>query len=129
MNLNKTRTHPVILVAALLSAVVLPALGLARAAATVPEEPTSGSIQVSKDEGEYKLAKLAKVSMAQAEQAANRQTHGKVIETELENESGFLVWEVKSVAQDGALTEVYIDAGNGKVLAMEQEEAEEGGRE
>jgi uncharacterized membrane protein YkoI len=67
--------------------------------------------------------------MVQAEQAATRQTHGKVIETELENENGFLVWEVKSIAQDGSLTEVYIDAGNGKVLAMEQEEAEEGERE
>jgi uncharacterized membrane protein YkoI len=67
--------------------------------------------------------------MVQAGQAATRQTHGKVIETELENENGFLVWEVKSIAQDGSLTEVYIDAGNGKVLAMEQEEAEEGERE
>jgi uncharacterized membrane protein YkoI len=67
--------------------------------------------------------------MVQAEQAATRQTHGKVIETELENDNGFLVWEVKSIAQDGSLTEVYIDAGNGKVLAMEQEEAEEGERE
>jgi uncharacterized membrane protein YkoI len=52
--------------------------------------------------------------MVQAKQAATRQTHGKVIETELENENGFLVWEVKSIAQDGSLTEVYIDAGNGK---------------
>ena len=122
MNLNKTRTRPVILVAALLSAVVLPGLGLARAAATMPEEPTSGSIQVSKDKGEYELAKLAKVSMVQAEQAATRQTHGKVIEIELENEDGFLVWEVKSIAQDGSVTEVYIDAGNEKVLAIEQED-------
>jgi hypothetical protein len=114
MNLNKTRTRPVILVAALLSAVVLPGLGLAQAAATFSEEPTSGSIPVSKGEGKYTLADLAKVSMVQAGRAATRQTHGKVIETELENENGFLVWEVKSIAQDGSLTEVYIDAGNGK---------------
>jgi hypothetical protein len=53
MNLNKTRTRPVILVASLLSAVVLPGLGLAQAAATFSEEPTSGSIPVSKGEGKY----------------------------------------------------------------------------
>ena len=53
MNLNKTRTRPVILVAALLSAVVLPGLGLAQAAATFSEEPTPGSIPVSKGEGKY----------------------------------------------------------------------------
>ncbi|MDQ4146170.1 MAG: PepSY domain-containing protein [Pseudomonadota bacterium] len=122
MNLNKIRTRPLILVAALFSAVVLPGLGLARAAGTFSEEPTSGSIQVSKDEGGSNLAKLAKVSMSQAEQAATRYTGEKVIEAELENENGFLVWEVKSLAQDGTLTDVYIDAGNGKVLAMEQED-------
>ena len=127
MKLNKTPTRHLILGAALALASSGPLLAVAQSSSTLPDEPTRSSITVNKHESAGNLAKLATFGQAQAIEAATLHTPGKVTETELTVENKFLVWEVKSVADNGTATELYIDAGNGEVLAMEQEdEGDEG---
>ncbi len=93
-----------------------------QAGAALPEEPTHSSIRVSDDESYSSMVKLAKLSKAQAQGAAIERSPGKIIETELEEEDGFLFWEVKMMANDGSKRELYIDAGNGEVVAIDQDD-------
>jgi hypothetical protein len=125
MKLNKTPTRTLILGAALALAAAAPMLALAQPASALPDEPTHGSIAVNKQASESDLAKLATFGQTQAIDAATRHTPGKVTETELTVENKFLVWEVKLVANNGTVSELYIDAGNGEVLAMEQEDEDD----
>ncbi len=97
----------------------LPLAAFAQTAA-LPEEPTHGSIQVSKQESESNLAKLATVGKDQAIAAATQHTPGRVVGSELGVENQFLIWEVK-IADKGKTTELYVDAGNGEVLGIDQE--------
>ncbi|MEP7082961.1 MAG: PepSY domain-containing protein [Chloroflexota bacterium] len=74
------------------------------------------------------LAGLATVSEADARAAALSAVPGEVVQTELDNENGFLVWSVEVRDAAGAVTDVKIDAGNGAVLGTEADDdgAEEG---
>jgi uncharacterized membrane protein YkoI len=70
------------------------------------------------------LAELTRIDQTVAEEAALGVVPGAVREVELENENGFVVYEVEVAGQDGALHEVVVDAGNGEVLGQELEEEE-----
>lgn len=61
------------------------------------------------------LAKLAKITSAQAQQIAEKAVPGTASSTELSNEDGSVIYRV----QIGA-TDVSVDAGNGAVLEKEQ---------
>lgn len=87
--------------------------------------------QVSDGDGEAKddvedhkeaaqLQSLAKISLQQAQQAAESAVGGKASSIELENEDGNLVYEV-SIGQK----EVIVDAGNGTVLYTENANQED----
>jgi lipopolysaccharide export LptBFGC system permease protein LptF len=65
-----------------------------------------------------------KVDQAAAEEAALGAVPGEVKKTELENQNGSVVYEVEVVGKDGKLREVTVDAGNGRVLGQEMEEAD-----
>lgn len=119
MNTNLI-TYGAFIVSALLGLGSISALNAVANAAALSEEPTHGSVRVSDDQPDSRLVKLAKLSRAQAEDAALQHTPGKVIGTELEEENQFLVWQVEVLAKDATTKELTIDAGNGKVLAMEQ---------
>lgn len=97
---------------------------------SLPEEVTSASINVPKGtESQPGLAKLARVSQQQAEAAALAVQPGQVVQAKLEDEDGYLVWQIE-VKHDRGTTELAVDAGNSKVLAAEAEDDdEEGGRE
>ncbi len=71
------------------------------------------------------LQGLAKIDGAAAEEAALGVVHGQAKDIELENEGGFIVYEVEVAGNDGKLHEVVVDAGNGKVLAQETEQGED----
>ncbi len=68
---------------------------------------------------------LAKIDGAAAEEAALGAVPGQAKDIELENEGGFVVYEVEVAGDDSKLHEVVVDAGNGKVLAQETEEGED----
>lgn len=68
---------------------------------------------------------LAKVSQQEAVNIALGQAPGKVLETELENEDGFLVYAIEIATKDAGVREVLVDAGNGKVLASTAEDSKD----
>lgn len=87
--------------------------------AKLPDEVKSSSIKLPHGtESRTQFAQYAKVSQQQAEAAALAVQQGKVIKSKLDEEDGYLVWQVY-VKHARGTTEVAVDAGNGKVLAAE----------
>ncbi len=89
----------------------------------IPDEVQSGSIKI-KGANDHTIAGLASISSGEAATIAIRALPGKVIETRLDNENGFLVWEVELITTKGKETELMIDAGNGYLLAAEVSDEE-----
>ena len=94
-----------------------------------------GSIAVPGKHGQGDLAKMPKVSEADARKTAlaavtAREGAKTVTEAELEVENGYLVWSC-DVRVEGKkeFEEILVDAGNGKVLSREKESAEQEDRE
>jgi uncharacterized membrane protein YkoI len=87
------------------------------AASDEQEQAYEGSIKINSEE--QSLASLAKISLVDAVQAALAATPGQAIKAELENENDYLVYGVEIVGADGKITDVKVDAGNGKILASE----------
>lgn len=83
-----------------------------------PTEVQSGSVQV-KDDSEAALLARAKISSGEAARIAEKALPGKAVETRLDEENGYLVWEVEIVGDQGQETQLKIDAGNGRLLAVE----------
>ena len=76
------------------------------------------------------LAALATVDRSAAEAAGIESLGGgELVETELEEEDGFVVWEITVRATDGSLHEVTVDAGDGGVLGSEPEDGDDEGDE
>jgi uncharacterized membrane protein YkoI len=68
---------------------------------------------------EATMAQEAKVSIEQAVKAATDKVKGKVIEAELEQEQGKLLWELEIVSDDKKMMEVHVDAASGMVTEVE----------
>jgi len=87
------------------------------------EEKSSaaGSIQPAKGVKPADLPDLAKISFETALKAALAAVPGKVIKAELEVEDGSLLYSFEIVGADKSITEVEIDAENGKVLGTDVE--------
>jgi len=83
-----------------------------------PAEVQSGSVQ-AKDEGEKAMAARAKITSSEAARIAQTALPGKVIETQLDDENGYLVWEVEVIGDQGQEAQLKIDAGDGRLLAVE----------
>src|SRR5260370_40328394 len=85
------------------------------------------SIQVATDlKNEAALQKLAKVTLEQAIQIAQSAVPGTAVEGALEDEDQNLVYTVE-MSNGSSTSDVIIDAGNGKVLAVQAEGADENG--
>ena len=87
-----------------------------------------GSIQIKSD-NEAVQAEMAKISLDSAVSEALKAVPGKVMKAELENENGYLVWGVEIAKADHQITDVKVDAGNGKVLKIEAEQNNHEGHE
>ena len=83
----------------------------------------TGSIEI-KSIDEAGLAGMAGISMDSAINAALAQVQGKVLRAELENENGYLVYGVEIVKTDHQIMDVKVDAGNGKILKIEQDRSD-----
>jgi len=64
---------------------------------------------------------LSKITFVQAVQRALDAAKGDTLKIELENENGFLVYSVEIVTADRSIMDVKVDAGSGKVLAIERD--------
>lgn len=65
------------------------------------------------------LASLATVSQADAEAAALAAVSGEIVQAELDNENGFVVWSIEVRDTAGTVHDVKIDAGNAAVLGTQ----------
>jgi uncharacterized membrane protein YkoI len=114
----------------ILSAVTLVtslAMGTAFATGAVklPDEVKSSSIKLPRGaESKAEFATYAKVSQQQAEAAALAVQPGQVVKAKLDDEDGYLVWQI-DVKHDRGTTEIAVDAGNSKILAAEDEEGDD----
>ena len=104
------------------------AIGLAVAGASIARSDNSeirdGTIRLEK-QAETDFPALAKLTSDQAVAKALDAVKGKVLKTELENENGFLVYGIEVVTADKAIVDVKVDAGSGKVLAMDRDKADD----
>jgi uncharacterized membrane protein YkoI len=84
------------------------------------ETPIQGTIRLSNTQDrEAVLVESAKISIQQAVNAAMSRDNGAVQRVELENEDGFLVYNVELVSADKKLHEIKVDAGNGNILRVD----------
>jgi hypothetical protein len=103
------------------------ATGLVVAGASFAKSDVSkvsgGTIRIEKlDKADFPT--LTKLTSYQAVQIALDAVPGKVLKTVLENENGFLVYGVEVVTPDKAIMDIKVDAGSGKVLAMNKDDAD-----
>ena len=84
----------------------------------------NGTIQI----GQHTTAEfptLAKITLDLAISNALKAVPGHVIQTELENENGFLVYGIEIAATDKTIVDVKVDAGSGQILAKDHHESHE----
>ncbi len=108
-----------------LTVLAVSALALQLFAAAAAAPAPIGSIRPAGKLKPADLPALTKISFADAAKAAVAAVPGSIIAGELEIEDGNLQYSFQVVGADKAVTEVEIDAGNGKVLATDKEEAED----
>lgn len=95
----------------------------------LPNEVKTSSVKLPLGvETKTEFAKHAKISQQQAEAAALAVMPGKVVKARLDDEDGYLIWQI-DVHHAKGTTEIAVDAGNAKVLAAESEDDPEGGNE
>lgn len=100
------------------------AIGFAVAGASFADtdgtEVKNGTIRIEK-QTEAEFPSMAKISMDQAVERALASVQGQILKAELDDENGFLVYDVEVVSAAKAIMELKVDAGSGKVLAMERD--------
>lgn len=90
---------------------------------SMAEESTikEGSIKVETDD-ETTFPDLAKITSEEATEIALKECAGDLLEVELEEENGYLVYEVEVVNENKEKVEILVDAGNGDILGVCTEE-------
>jgi hypothetical protein len=96
----------------------------------VSAAPMACSIHPPKGLSESQMAKLAKISRAEAEKTAlaslHSNTNASVSSAELEAEHGCLLWSFDlKIAGKTGVQEVQVDAGDGKVLSVIHETSQQ----
>ncbi len=78
---------------------------------------------VSQASSQSDLQKQAKITMAQARTLALKRAPGTIKSEELENEHGKLIYSFDIATGGSGITEVNVDAINGKIVAVQKENA------
>lgn len=116
-----------ILTAVTLVSALAAGTAFATGATSLPDEVKSSSIKLPRGvESQAEFAKHARVTQQQAEAAALAVMPGQVVKAKLDDEDGYLVWQI-DVKHAKGVTEIAVDAGNAKALAAEAEEDDDHG--
>lgn len=99
---------------------------LASGVVEFPDEVRSSSVKLPRGAKKSELPRYAKIDRQQAEAAALAVFPGQVVKAKLDNEDGYLVWQI-DIKHANGVTEVAVDAGNGQVLTMKAEEEDDEG--
>lgn len=97
--------------------------GMSFAEADTPRN-IHGTIPVA-NQAEAEYPGMAKITLNQALQNAVKAAPGRVLKAELENESGFLIYDIEVVGADKTTMDVTLDAGSGQVLALRKDKADQ----
>lgn len=89
----------------------------------------SAAAQGKEEKTNAKLAKQAKITMAQARVTAQKSASGTIEEEELEREGGKLLYSFDIRNAKGTITEVQVDAKTGKLLSAKEESAADEAKE
>jgi len=115
------------------AAVNQPAPAIVRQETTNQEPAYAASIKVAGPQDKMDetresaaLKALAKITPEQARAEALKAVNGEVQKVSLDNENGNLVYSVE-IKTAGGTVDVKVDAGNGKVLAQDKSQDNEGG--
>ncbi len=81
------------------------------------------SAQEREEKPNAKLAKKAKITLEQAREIALKEDSGTVESEELEKEKGKLVYSFDIRNAKGTITEIWVDAKNGKLVHKSEEDA------
>ena len=88
------------------------------------EPPIQGTVQLQQEgEQQATYSTLAKITLQQAMTIASNAQSGNASKAELQNEDGFLVYNVVIVSQDKKIHEIKVDAGNGSILRIDVDSA------
>ena len=88
------------------------------------EPPIQGTVQLQQEgEQQATYSTLAKITLQQAMTIASNAQSGNASKAELQNEDGFLVYNVVVVSQDKKIHEIKVDAGNGSILRIDVDSA------
>src|SRR5215470_19117216 len=89
------------------------------------EPAIRGTIQLQQEgEQQATYSSLAKITLQQATTIASNAQSGNISKAELQNEDGFLVYNVVVVSPDKKIHEIKVDAGNGSILRTDVDSAE-----
>ena len=89
------------------------------------EAPIRGTIQLQQEgEQQATYSSSAKITLQQAMTIASNAQSGNISKAELQNEDGFLVYNVIVVSQDKKIHEIKVDAGNGSILRIDVDSAD-----
>ena len=80
-------------------------------------------------EAQRELAKQAKISVEQARQTALQRVAGEILESELDRETGKLVYEFEIRDQSGKIQEVLVDAQTGEIVSVKEESEDDDKKE
>jgi len=111
---------------ALFSFLILGIFGISAASVSAQENERAEKNERGEHESKAstKLAKKAKITLAQAREIALREDNGTVEGEELEKEHGKLVYSFDIRNATGTITEFWVDAKTGKVVHKSEENAE-----
>lgn len=116
-----------ILSAVTIVSVLAAGTAFATGALKLPSEVRSSSTKLPRGvESQAEFARHARVTQQEAEAAALAVMPGQVIKAKLDDEDGYLVWQV-DVKHAKGVTEIAIDAGNARALAAEDEDDDDHG--
>jgi uncharacterized membrane protein YkoI len=120
LNTGKEVTKMKITILTVMSGVFLATL-ISIGTVSAQETKEAGSIKLRNGD-ESGFTDLAKISFDSAIKSAIVAVPGKILKADLENENGYLVYSVEVAKSNHQIAEVWIDAGNGRVLKIEKEQ-------
>ncbi len=77
----------------------------------------NSSLQLNDNSSEMDEINAAKIGVSEVVKVLKSEVPGKIIEVKLENEDGNLVYEAEVLTDKASIMEVFVDAGNGEILA------------
>ncbi len=89
------------------------------------DDDFQGQIKVSWLQSFQDNMQLAKIKKDEAVALGNKTGLGQVIQANIDEEDGFLVWELRLIGNHGNLMKLTLDAGNGNALRLKVKGQEE----